>query len=698
MSDEKNNPLDLSEQSEQPDEIKSTEIADEEISDKSNINEEASYDPTSYDEDKTIVPSEETNINENSENENPDELASEEEKNFSFSNLVQGIKTKVLNISFPNCLMRFAAVYLLISSFFAVYHYALITDKHSYKAINDWQPFCEGVSLPLIIILLFVGYIVLTILKTFFKKTRLDSYLLIAGLVIFSLSTLWRTDNVYYVFITVLVTAVLGFLGWKYDKSHSTVKLPFPVAVILISLFGIGVAAFIAAFTIYRYESYCDSCFDLGIFTQMYHSMINDLSMVTTCERDKFLSHFAIHCSPIYYVLLPFYYFFPDPHTLLIAQAVLIASGVIPLVGICRKNKFTNLTTLLFSITYLFCAELIGPCFYEFHENAFLPPLLMWLFYGIESNKKVLLYIFTVLVLMVKEDAPIYIVCIGLYLLFRKDKVGMRKHGAIIAVLGAIYFVTVTSLMTKFGEGVMTSRTYGNLMIDYDAGFGEVIKTVITNPAYFLSQLIREDNIIFFLTVMVPLGMMPLFTKKFSRLALFVPFLLMNLATGYVYARDIGFQYVFGTSTCLIYATIINCADLRPKKRQYISAFTAMASVYMSVGMHSGKVWYRDLYIDNQEKYQKQDELLESIPEDASVVCDTFYIPTLANRKEIYLMDEWDANNPSFTDFVIIRLDTDYDYTQQEIDKILSEGYEYYNGDQSIMAIYVSPGYKAKLR
>ena len=169
----------------------------------------------------------------------------------------------------------------------------------------------------------------------------------------------------------------------------------------------------------------------------------------------------------------------------------------------------------------------------------------------------------------------------------------------------------------------------------------------------------------------------------------------MNLASGYYYARDIGFQYVFGTTTCLIYATIINCADLRPRKRQYIAAFTAMASVYMSVGMHSGKLWYRDMYIGSQEKYEKQDELLASIPEDASVVCDTFYVPPLANRNEVYSMNDQQVFEPSFTDFVVVRLDNDFEYRQQEINKILAEGYKYYNGDESIMAIYVSPEYKA---
>ena len=126
--------------------------------------------------------------------------------------------------------------------------------------------------------------------------------------------------------------------------------------------------------------------FDFGIFVQMYHNMAESFAPVTTCERDKLLSHFAVHFSPIYYTLLPFYYIFPTPYTLLIGQAVLVATGVIPLVGICRKFKFSNMATIGFSVVYLFCVELIAPCFYDFHENAFLPMLLMWFFYAVEKK------------------------------------------------------------------------------------------------------------------------------------------------------------------------------------------------------------------------------------------------------------------------------------------------------------------------
>ena len=58
---------------------------------------------------------------------------------------------------------------------------------------------------------------------------------------------------------------------------------------------------------------------------------------VTTCERDRVLSHFAVHVSPIYYLFLPFYALFPSPVTLEVLQALLLAFGcaaIIRIIGI----------------------------------------------------------------------------------------------------------------------------------------------------------------------------------------------------------------------------------------------------------------------------------------------------------------------------------------------------------------------------
>ena len=69
--------------------------------------------------------------------------------------------------------------------------------------------------------------------------------------------------------------------------------------------------SFTAVMTVLRYRLNYAPAYDFGIFSQMYYYMDKCLSPLTTCERDGLLSHFAVHLSPVFYVLLPFYKLVP---------------------------------------------------------------------------------------------------------------------------------------------------------------------------------------------------------------------------------------------------------------------------------------------------------------------------------------------------------------------------------------------------
>ena len=170
----------------------------------------------------------------------------------------------------------------------------------------------------------------------------------------------------------------------------------------------------------------------------------------------------------------------------------------------------------------------------------------------------------------------------------------------------------------------------------------------------------------------------------------------MNLAPGYGYANDYGFQYVFGTTTCLIYAAMINYAELKGKHKEFLPIFMSISALLFFSSLVGGNVGSKELYDNNRERYDIKDELIDSIPEDASVACDSFYLPHLAQRDEIYLLDSNDVEPPSFTDFVIVRTEQNEEWEDQEVGKLQTEGYVYYDGCQDMMDIYVSPEYLAE--
>ena len=89
------------------------------------------------------------------------------------------------------------------------------------------------------------------------------------------------------------------------------------------------------------------------------------------------------------------------------------------------------------------------------------------------------------LLLMVKEDAPVYAACIGLYLFLWKKQ---YRWGAIVFLASCAYFCMAVWYINRFGDGAMINR-FDNFISDKRLGLASMFKTILVNPAYVLSQI-----------------------------------------------------------------------------------------------------------------------------------------------------------------------------------------------------------------
>lgn len=421
------------------------------------------------------------------------------------------------------------------------------------------------------------------------------------------------------------------FSGVKFDKD-----IPKMPAYIMTTVVAAGVGTFIAAVTIILYKAYWTPTYDFGIFSQMFYYMKETLQPLTTCERDELLSHFAVHFSPVYYLLLPVYFVFPSPITLLVMQSVIISSGVIPLYLLCRKYKFSNLTSFCASVVYFGIPGIVGGNFYYIHENVFLAPFLLWLFYFIEKNKAVPVVVWALLVMSVKEDAPVYIIFIGLYLLFSKRNI---RLGAVLTGIALVYFVIVTGCIEKFGDGAMFNR-FDNFSKDgKPTTMTGVILTVFRNPAYFISECFENGKIQFFIQFFLPVLFLPFFTKHYSRFILLCPVILVNLMSDYYYQHDMGYQYVFGPGAFVVYLTVLNLSDIENVKRSKLAITAAVCSALVFSSMFVSKADYLKTYALHMEEHNSIAQALELVPDDASVAASTFFVANLSQRNEIYELE-----------------------------------------------------------
>lgn len=391
---------------------------------------------------------------------------------------------------------------------------------------------------------------------------------------------------------------------------------------------------FIGGICCLYYLNYKTPCYDFGLFSQMFYYMKETGECLVTCERDGLLSHFAVHFSPVYYLLLPVYFVFPSPCTLLIAQAFVVASGIIPLTLICRKYGLSNASAAVFSCCYILFPSFMGGCFWYLHENCFLGVFILFLIYFMEKEKTLPAFIFVFLTLSVKEDAAVYTAVIALYFLFANKN---YKCNLSVFAVSVLYFCAVTKLMSIYGEGIMSQSRYGIYIYD-GGGLLTVIKSVIGNPVYAVYNVFRQEKLPFILQMLVPLCFLPLLIKKPQKLILLIPFVLINLMTDYVYQYDIGFQYTFGTGSILFYLAAGNAAEAG-KHSKKILLCGLLSSLIIFSGGYLSKISYINTFSAAKAQREAIAEGLEMIPDDAEVAASTFFVANLSQRREVYELE-----------------------------------------------------------
>lgn len=484
--------------------------------------------------------------------------------------------------------------------------------------------------------------------------------------------------------------AVLAFLYVKDDIFDivAEFKIDKKKTNIIVAIVGILLFAFVGIITVYRYLTYSNSTFDFGIFTQMYENMKQTGSISTTLERNRVLSHFGVHFSPIFYIALPIYFIFPSPVTVQLIQAFMVALPVIPIVLISRKYKLSNWMTVGAVLLYALYPATAGGTLYDIHENCFLTFLILMAIWAIEKKKNILTAIMVLLVFFVKEDAPVYIMVLGTFYLFsRKDK----KRGLILMVTSAIYFIIATSVVKSYGLGIMDNR-FSNLFYDQQKGLSQLIRTVLVNPGYVISQIVANydangmEKIGYIFLMFVPMAAVIFRNgKKYSRFILISPVIVINLLTLYVYQHDITFQYNFGSIALMMYLVIMNMADLKPKKAKVAISVAVICAGVMFMGSMAPRLnYYTSKYSQDKATYEKINIALSAVPKNASVCASGFFTPHLKNL-EMY--DQNHLEETKYTDYLVI--DERYTDEKSKFDTVLSSGqYDLIYNESGIISIY----------
>ncbi len=410
------------------------------------------------------------------------------------------------------------------------------------------------------------------------------------------------------------------------------------VAVFLFLLF----AVVVSYVSILRYFAFGAGGSDLGIFAQMFEYMKNTGLPLSSWERNELVSHLGIHLSPFFYLLLPGYMLFPTPVYLLAVQATAVGSGVFAVHGICRKLGFSPASTLPCLLIYSLYPTLSYGCLNDFHEHKFLAPCLLWVVYFVLSGNNLGLALSAALTLSLKEDAPIFLVTIALYMVLAR---GEFQRGVWLAGASLAWFAIALTLLELFGQGLMTHR-YGDFVLPGQGaaqGLCSIIEVSFFDIGYTIRLAFEKGRIEFIAWTFIPVLFAPFFHPRVAAWCLLLPMLLVNLLSSWPAQYDIFSQHVFGTVALLLASTFLACQQVPGRiRRVLLLASPAICLTFSAALFGVHLLGDTETYYEHRAEYAGVDRMLqEVIPLDATVTSANYIAPHLYRQLHLF--------SPAFT-------------------------------------------------
>jgi uncharacterized membrane protein len=450
---------------------------------------------------------------------------------------------------------------------------------------------------------------------------------------------------------------LVGRLGRALDAfSRARRRLAPETALVLLA------SAFYAVWmswgTIMQHRQFGTAAFDLGNYDTMFFNALHGhpFRCPSVFPKGGNWTMLSNHAELTMYALLPFYAIRPGAETLLIMQAVALATGAFPLYRFASR-RLPRPAALVLALAYLVYAPMHEANFYDIHFQKFAVPLTLWALDMLDAGRPVLFWTFFLLALGCREDVPIGFAVCGVYLLL----VGRRTRTAILMTLvaGAYFVVIKFVVMPRFGSWWF-SDMYRDLYPTGENTYGGVVKTMLTNPIFVWKTLITTDKLVLFLLVVAPLAFLPL-RRGLLWMSLLpaVPFTM--LTTGYGPTVQISFQYALLYIPYIFIAAAIALAALRAAPQGSARLAGAVAGVAMASFLTT-RVWgamppgdkfrggFREIptlhSLNAVEKRRLQDlsELAAKVPKDAALAATEMEHPHISNRvNALALRNGWEG-------------------------------------------------------
>lgn len=275
-------------------------------------------------------------------------------------------------------------------------------------------------------------------------------------------------------------------------STKSTSKLNLLITSISLYIFIIALLTFSA-----QYKNFGESSGDLAVHNQCFWNAINGKGFINTFEGGH---HFGIHFSPIFYLLLPFYYLYPSPYTLQWLNILLFSLSIFFFSGILKgmEPKYS----LIFFILLFY----LHPVIYNIAQSCFRPESLILFFflgcfYFYKKKKFLLFFLFLILCNSLRETTIFMTAIFSLVALKEKrDKLWVLTP-IILSISWAMFAFGLViphfSKASTIGFAHHVGGHFGYLKNTFNNGF---------NAKILFENIFLMRKLSFLLKLLIPLG------------------------------------------------------------------------------------------------------------------------------------------------------------------------------------------------
>jgi uncharacterized membrane protein len=334
-----------------------------------------------------------------------------------------------------------------------------------------------------------------------------------------------------------------------------TLRRPSATALLWTAI-GAYAAAF-SALSILRHRAFATGRFDLGNMVQSVWSTAHGHPLQITGLKGDQVSRLGAHFDPILAAFAPLWLVWPSPDMLLVAQAIAVALGALPVFWLARKHLGSPAAGLGFALAYLIYPPTQWLTLNEFHPVALATPLLLFAIWFLDEGRLLPFAVCAVVAATTKEEIALVVAGLGIWYALAH---GRRLTGAAIAVAGiAVALIAIEVVIPHFNRAGTSS--FFTRYSQVGSTPGGIVHTAVTDPWKIVTTAVTGHGLGYIAKLVLPLGLLVVLAPLALIAAL--PELAVNLLSAATTQTSIRFHYTAGLIPVLVAAAVFGGAKLR---------------------------------------------------------------------------------------------------------------------------------------